>query len=220
MEAVSCGYYDCWPQTWPDLPSSLIRIGCLGAPYMPLFSVSTNRERFIFYLLTFLIPFFSSHEIKTFWSLTKLWQSVTNLDKATTNPDSVLKSRDITLPTKVCIVKAMVLPVVMDRCESWTIKDAFELWHWRGYLKVPWAARRSNQSILKEINPDYTLTRLMLKLQNFGYLLWSADWLGKKKTKTSNWQRLMAGEERGDRGWDGWITSPTQWTWVWAKSGR
>ena len=134
MEAVSCGYYDCWPQTWPDLPSSLIRIGCLGAPYMPLFSVSTNRERFIFYLLTFLIPFFSSHEIKTFWSLTKLWQSVTNLDKATTNPDSVLKSRDITLPTKVCIVKAMVLPVVMDRCESWTIKraeyrrtDAFKL---------------------------------------------------------------------------------------------
>ena len=90
---------------------------------------------------------------------------------AMTNLDSILKRRDIILPTKVHRVKAMVFPVVMCGCESWTIKDSFELWHWRGYLKVPWAARRSNQSILKEINPDYTLTRLMLKLQNFGYLL-------------------------------------------------
>ena len=89
-----------------------------------------------------------------------------------TNLDSMLKSRDITLLTKVCIVKYMVFPVVMCGCESWTIKktesqriDAFELWCWRRLLRVPWAARRSNQSILKEINPEYSLEGLMLKLK-------------------------------------------------------
>ena len=92
--------------------------------------------------------------------------------KAMTNLDSILKSRDITLPTKVCLVKAMVFPVVMYGCESWTIKkaehqriDAFELWYWRRLLTVPWTARRSNQSILKEINPEYSLEGLRLKLQ-------------------------------------------------------
>ena len=97
-----------------------------------------------------------------------------------TNLDSALKSRDITLPTKVHIVKATVFPVVMYRCESWAIEkaeclriDAFELWCWRGFLRVSWTARRSSQSILKEINPDYSLERLMLKLklQYFGYLM-------------------------------------------------
>ena len=89
-----------------------------------------------------------------------------------TNLDSILKTRDITLPTKVCVVKAMVPPVVMYGCESWTIKkaecqriDAFELWCWRRLLRVPWTARISNQSILKEINPEYSLERLMLKLK-------------------------------------------------------
>ena len=89
-----------------------------------------------------------------------------------TNLDSVLKSRNITLPTKVCIVKAMVVPVVMYGCESWTIKkvehqrvDAFELWCWRRLLRVPWTAKRANQSILKEINPEYSLEGLMLKLK-------------------------------------------------------
>ena len=100
--------------------------------------------------------------------------------KAMTNLDSVLKSRDITLPTKVHIVKAMVFPVVTYGCESWTIKkaecqriDAFELWCWRRLLKVPWTARRSNQSILREINPEYSLEGLMLKLklQYFGHLM-------------------------------------------------
>ena len=93
-----------------------------------------------------------------------------------TNLDSVLKNRDITLPTKVQI--AMVFPVVMYRCESWTIKkaecqrtDAFELWCWRRLLSVPWAARRSNQSILKEISPEYSLEGLVLKLQYFGHLM-------------------------------------------------
>ena len=104
--------------------------------------------------------------------------------KAMTNPDSILKSRDITLPTKVHLVKVMVFPVVMYGCESWTIKrveprrtDAFELWCWRRLLRIPWAAKRSNQSILKEINPEYSLKELMLKLklQYFGHLLWKMD---------------------------------------------
>ena len=112
-----------------------------------------------------------SHEIKRCLLLGR---------KAMTNLDSILKSRDITLPTKVCIVKAMVFPVVMYGCESWTIKkaecqriDAFELWCWRRLLRVPWTARRSNQSILKEISPEYSLKGLMLKLklQYFGHLM-------------------------------------------------
>ena len=107
---------------------------------------------------------------------------------AMTNPDRVLKSRDITLPTKVCIVKAMVFPVVMYGCESWTIQkaehqriDAFELWCWRRLLRVPWTARRSYQSILKEINPEYSLEGLVLKLKHsyFGHLMQRADWLEK-----------------------------------------
>ena len=97
-----------------------------------------------------------------------------------TNVDSILKSRDITLPTKVHLVKAMTFPVVMYGCESWTVKkdecqriDAFELWCWRRLLRVPWTPRRSNQSILKKISPEYSLDGLMLKLklQYFGYLI-------------------------------------------------
>ena len=108
--------------------------------------------------------------------------------KAMTNLDSTLKSRNITLLTKFCIVKAMVFPVVMSGCESWTIKkaecwriDAFELWCWRRLLRVPWTARRSNQLILKEINPEYSLGGLMmkLKLHYLGYLMWRADSLEK-----------------------------------------
>ena len=104
-----------------------------------------------------------SYEIKGHWLFER---------KVMTNLDSILKSRDITLPTKVCLVKAMVFPVVMYGCESWTIKeaehqriDAFELWCWRRLLRVPWTARRSNQSILKEISPQYSLEILMLKLK-------------------------------------------------------
>ena len=100
----------------------------------------------------------------------------------------ILRSRDITLPTKVFLVKAMIFPVIMYGCESWTIKkaacqrtDAFELWYWRRLLKVPWTARRSNQSILREINPEYSLEGLMLKLkfQYFGHLMWRTDSLEK-----------------------------------------
>ena len=104
--------------------------------------------------------------------------------KAMTNLDSILKSRDITLPTKVCLVKAMVFPVVIYGCERWTIKkaecqriDAFELWCWRRLLRVPWTARTSNQSILKEISPEYSLKGPMLKVkrQYFGHLIRRAD---------------------------------------------
>ena len=108
--------------------------------------------------------------------------------KAMTNLDSILKSIDITLPTKVCLVKAMVFPVVMYECESWTVKrvedqriDAFELWCWRRLLRVPWTARRSNQSILKEISPGNSLEGMMLKmkLQYFGHLMQRVDSLEK-----------------------------------------
>ena len=125
--------------------------------------------------------------------------------KSMTNLDSILKSRDITLPTKVCLVKAMIFPIVMYGCVSWTIKkaehqriDAFELWCWRRLLRVPWSARRSNQSILKEISPEYSLEVLMLKLklQYFGHLMQRADSLKRPWC----WERLRAGGEVGNRG--------------------
>ena len=141
-----------------------------------------------------------------------------------TNLDSILKSRDITLPTKVCLVKAMVLPVVMYGCESRTVKKAehgkiyaFELWCWRRLLRVPWMARSSNQSILKEINPGCSLEGLMLrlKLQYFGYLMRRVDTL----EKTLMLGGIGAGGEGVNRGWDGWMASPTRWTWVRVNSG-
>ena len=155
-----------------------------------------------------------SHEIK--------WHLLLGRN-AITNPASIFENRDITLPTTVHIVKAMVFPIVMYGCESWTIKkaesrrtDAFELWCWRRLLRVPWTARRSNQSILKEISPEYSLERLMLKLklQYFSHLMWRTDSLEKT---------LMLGkiEGRRRREWQKmrcWMASPTQWTWVWASS--
>ena len=129
-----------------------------------------------------------SHEIKRFLLLE---------GKAMTNWDSILKSRDMTLPTKVHLVNAMVFPVVMYVWESWTVKkaecqriDAFELWCWRRLLGVPWTARRSNQSILKEISPEYSLEELMLKLQYFGHLMQRAD---------SSEKTLMPGRIEGRR---------------------
>ena len=138
--------------------------------------------------------------------------------------DSILKSSDITLPTKVHLVKAMGFPVVMYGCESWTIKkvecwriDAFELYCWRRLLRVPWTARRSNQSILKEISPECSLEGLILKLklQYFGHLMQRADSL----EKTLMLGKIEGRRRRDDRGRGGWMTSPTQWTWVWVNSG-
>ena len=132
-----------------------------------------------------------SHEIKRHLLLGR---------KAITNLDSIFKSRDITLPTKVYLVKAMVFPVVMYECESWAIKkaegqriDAFELWCWRRLLRVPWTARRSNQSIQKEISPEYSLEGLMLKLklEYFGHLMQRTDSFEKT---------LMLGKIEGRRG--------------------
>ena len=118
-----------------------------------------------------------------------------------------------------------IFPVVVYGCESWTIKkaecqriDAFELWCWRRLLRVPWTARRSNQSILKEISSECSFEGVMLKLKLFNTLAtwweelthWKRPWY---------WKRLKAGEEGDDRGWDGWMALPTQWTWVWVNSG-
>ena len=142
--------------------------------------------------------------------------------KAMTNLDSLLKSRSITLPTKVHLVKSMVFPVVMNGCESWTIKKAehwrnhaFELWCLRRLLRVPWTARRPNQSILKEISPEYSKEGLMLKLklQYFGppdAKIWLT---GKDLNAGKDWR-----QEKEMTGWDGWMTSVTQGTWVWASS--
>ena len=133
-----------------------------------------------------------------------------------TNLDSMLKSRDITLPTKVHLVKAMVFPVVMYGCESWTIKeaecrriDAFELRCWRKFLKGPWNARRSNQSILKEISPECSLEglTLKLKLQYFGHHMWRAD----SMEKILMLRKTEGGREGDNRGWDCWMASPTWW---------
>ena len=157
----------------------------------------------------------SSHEIKRCLLLGR---------KVMTNLDSILKSRDITLATGVRLVKAMVFPVVMYGYESWTIKntehwriDAFELWCWRRLLRVPWTAGISNQSILKEISPGCSLEELMLKLklQYFGHLMRRVDSL----EKTLMLEGMGAGREGDDRGWDGWMASPTPWTWVWVNSG-
>ena len=132
-----------------------------------------------------------------------------------TNLDSILKSKDITLPTKVHLVKAMVFPGVMYGCESWTIKkaehqriDGFELWCWRRLLRVPWTARRSKRSILKEISPEYSLEGLMLKLK-LQYLATRCEELTYLKRPWC-WERLKAGWEGDDRRWDGWMTSPTR----------
>ena len=144
-----------------------------------------------------------SHEIRRWFLLER---------KAMTNLDSILKGRDITLSTKIHLVKAMVFPIVMYGYESWTIKkpecpktDGFWLWCWRRLLRVLWSARRSNQSILKEISPEYSLEGLMvkLKLQYFGDLMQRTDSL-EKTLMLGN----IEGRGRGKTGWDGWMASP------------
>ena len=159
-----------------------------------MFYSNGNSERLFFLGSKITADGDCSHEIKRCLLLGR---------KAMTNLDSISKSRHITLPTKVCIVKTTVFPVVTYGCESWSIKkaecwriDAFELWCWRRFLRVPWTARRSNQSILKEINPEYSLEGLVLKLkfQYLGHLMQRADSLEKT---------LMLGKIEGKRrrGW-------------------
>ena len=138
-------------------------------------------------------------------------------------PRQHIKKQRHYFATNVHLIKAMVFPVVIYGCESWTIKkaehrriDAFELWCWKRLLRVPWTARRFNQSILKETSPEYSLEGLMLKLklQYFGHLCeklthWKRPWC---------WERSKAGGEGDDRGWDGWMASLTQWTWINSRS--
>ena len=143
--------------------------------------------------------------------------------KAMTNLDSILKNRDITLLTKVHLIKAMIFPVVMHGCESWTIKkaehrriDAFELWCWKRFLRVSWTSRRSNQSILKEISPENSMEGLMLKLkfQSFGHLMWRTDSLEKTLMLGKIERRRRRGQQRMR-----WLSGITNsWTWVWASS--
>ena len=143
--------------------------------------------------------------------------------KVMTNLDNILKSRHIILSAKVHLVKAMVFPVVMYGCESWSIKkaecrriDAFELWCWRRLLRVSWPEKRSNQSILKEISPEYSLEGLMLCWISkcLGHLMWRTD----SSEKTLMLGMIEGGRRGDDRGWDGWMASPTQWTWIWVNS--
>ena len=156
-----------------------------------------------------------SHEIKRCLLLGR---------KVMANLESILKSWDITLWTKVCLVKATVFPVVMYGCESWTVKkaecrgiDVFELWCWRRLLRIPWTARRSNQSILKEISPGCSLEglNLKLKLQYFGHLMRRAD----SFEKTLMLGKIEGRRRRGRQRMRWWMASPNQWTWVWVESG-
>ena len=157
---------------------------------------SGNSDRLYFWGSKITADGDCSHEIKRNLLLGR---------KVMTNLDSLLKMRDITLRKKVCLVKAVVSPVIMHGCESWTIKkaerwriDAFKLWCWRRLLRVPWTARRPNQSMLKEISPKYSLEGLMLKLklQYFGHLMWRTDsfeknlMLGKIEGRRRGWQRM------------------------------
>ena len=145
------------------------------------------------------------------------------MQKGTATLDSWVVSHKNRILLPYDIVKAMVFPVIMYRCESWTIKkaecrriDSLELWCWRRLLRVSWAARRSNQSMLKEINPEHSLEGLMLKLQYFGHFIWRADSL----EKTLMLGKIEGRRRRGVIEWDGWMASATQWAWVWANTGR
>ena len=144
--------------------------------------------------------------------------------KVMTNLDRIFKSRDITLPTKVHLVKAIVFPVVMYGCESWTVKkaerrriDAFELWYWRRLLRVPWTARRSCHSILRR-------SVLCVHWKDWCWS-WNSNTLATSCEELTHWkrpwcwERLRAGGEGDDRGWDGWMASLTRWTWAWVNSG-
>ena len=140
-------------------------------------------------------------------------------------PRSILKSRDLTLPAKVHIVKAMAFPAVMYGCESWTRKkaehrrtDALEPQCWRRLLRVPWTPWRWNQSILREINLEYSLEGLILSWSSNTLAAWCQELTHWKRYRF--WERLKAKGEAGSRGWDGWMASLTQWTWFWANSGR
>ena len=198
----------CW-RKWAKILSS-----CLITSWQMDGEIVETMRDFIFQGSKITTDGDCSHEIKRSLLLGR---------KTITNLDCILRSWDVTLPTNDCLVKAMVFPVVMYGCKSWTIQkaesqriDAFELWCWRRLLRVPWITRTSNQSMLKEISPKYSLEGLMLKLklQYFGHLVWRADWF----EKTLMLGKVEGGRRGGDRERDGWMASLTQWTWVWVSS--
>ena len=183
-----------WGRKWSPHP--------IPQPYFPVSKITADGD--------------CSHEIKRCLLLGR---------KAVTNLDTILTSRDITLPTKVCLINAMVFPVVMHGCESWTMKKAehwrihaFELWCWRRLLKVPWTARRSNQSIQKEISSEYIHWKAWCRS-------WNSNILAILCEELTHWkrpwclERLKAEGEGDDRGWDSWMASLMWWTWVWVSSG-
>ena len=177
---------------------------------------NVNSDRLNFLGLQITLDVDWSHEIKRWLILGR---------KAMTNLASVLKTRDITLLTNIHLVKAVVFPVVTYQCESWTTKkaehrriDAFKLSSWRWLLRVPWTARRSKQSILWEINPEYSLEGLMLKLKLQYFGPWCEELTLCKRTLC--WERLRQEGEVDNREWDGWVALPTKWTWIWANSSR
>jgi len=151
------------------------------------------------------------------WKMLALWK------QSHDQPRQHIKKQKHYLTTKGCLVKATVFLVVMYVCESWTIKaeywriDAFELWCWTRVLWAPWTARRSNQSNFKEISPEYSLEGLTLKLKLHNLPTWCEELTHWKRPWC--WERLKAGGEGADRGWDGWMASVTQWTWVWQALG-
>ena len=176
---------------------------------------SGNGDKFIFLGSKITADSDCSYEIKRHLLLGR---------KVMTNLDSIFKSRDITLLTKVHLVKAMVFPVVMYGCESWTVNkaecpriDAFELWCWRRLLRVPWTVRRSNHPILKSVLNSHWKDWFWSWNSNT-LATWCEELTHLKRPWC--WERLRAGEEGGNRGWDGWMASSTQWTLVWANSGR
>ena len=175
-----------------------------------------NSDRFYFLGLKITADGDCSHEINRCLLLGR---------KAVTKLDSILKSRDITWLPKVCLVKAVVFPVVMYGCESWTRMksehwriDVFELWCWRRLLRVPWTARRSIHSILKEISPKYSLNDWCWSWSSNTLATWCKELTHWKRPWC--WERLKAGGGGDDRGWDGWMASLTRWTWDWASSRR
>ena len=206
LEEGERGEWKSWLKTQPSKTKKIVASGPITSWQIDGQTMETVRD-FIFLGSKITADGDCSHEIKRRLFLGR---------KALTNPDSILKSRDITLPAKVHIVQAMVFPVFMYGCESWTINkaehrriDAFEMWCWRRLLRVPWTARKNQPWIfIGRTDAETEAPILWLPVEN---------WLTRKDPEAGkDWGK----RRRDGRGWDGWMASATQWTWVWANSGR
>ena len=182
------------------------------------------RHKIIFKQQRIIQMFFGLQNHHRWWLQPWNWKTLAPWKKSYDKPSQCIKKRDITLPTKVHIVKAMLFPVVMYGYKSWTIKkaewwriDVFKLWCWRRLLRVPWTARRYNQPIIKDISPEYSLEGLMLQLKFNTLATWWEGLIHLKKPWC--WELLKSGGEGDDRGWDDWMSSFTHWTWVSVNPG-